>query len=68
MHLFFSQSNRNITTKVLQELNDYCNCENVFGNKTDDDKIRKEIDGLIDNLQVMKSVKDECTTFANYTR
>lgn len=62
MHLFFSQSK----CEVLQELNDYCNCEEAF--QKDGYKITSETRGLIENLQVMKSVKDEWTTFANITQ
>lgn len=34
----------------------------------DGDKIKIETKGLIENLQVMKSVKDEWTTFAHITQ
>lgn len=48
MYLFFSQAK----CVVLQTLGDYYNCEVTFQN--DGNKIKNEIQGLIDNLQVMK--------------
>lgn len=60
MHLFFSQTK----CAVLQKLADYYNCEVEF-QKEDGYKIKNEIQGLINNLQVMKSVIDECNVYAN---
>ncbi len=48
MYLFFSQAK----CVVLQKLGDYYNCEVTFQN--DGNKIKNEMQGLIDNLQVMK--------------
>lgn len=48
MCLFFSQ----VKCVVLQKLGDFYNCEVTFQN--DGNKIKNEMQGLIDNLQVMK--------------
>lgn len=62
MFLFSSQAK----CAVLQNLSNYFNCDVQF--QKDGNKIKNEIHGLIDNLQVMKSVIDGCSTFANITQ
>lgn len=62
MHLFFSQTK----CAVLQKLGDYYDCDVAF--QQDGLKIKNEIQGLINNLQVMKSVIDECSVYANITQ
>lgn len=61
MYLFSSQAK----CAVLQKLRDYHHCNMTFPNGGN--KPMQEIQGLIHNLQVMKSVIDGCRTFANST-